>query len=240
MVDLRETLKAAEADGIVDRSERNALTMAMKQLHFGARSFTRLIEMAYEVLGSARAGPFAAWLKLNRVPRKRLDAIELIETVSRFVADDPPPFVPTFRMESTLVWHRFLVEAAHPTLRAMTNATCWRSCGLCRTGGAKPLGLRWEGERLLRQLTSRTLTLWASSRMHSAGRAVCGDAPIWTHGSLQMRSMKPGFQACSATKHNSNSAARASVADLASAMAAHLRLTGEFARLLVRAAPSAR
>jgi hypothetical protein len=235
MVDLRETLKAAEAAGIVDRSERNALATAMKQLHFGARSFTRLIETAYEVLGSARAAPFAAWLKLNRVPRKRLDAIELIETVSRFVADDPPPFVPTFRMESTLVWHRFLVEAAAPDppsdderdvleelrlipdrWRETTRLALGRRAALAATDepDADALGEFVDTFRRVRGLWRRAdLDAWlAANALDEAGLS----------GMLREEAQL-------------ESAARASVANLASAMAAHLRLTGEFAGLLERA-----
>ena len=45
MVDLRDTLLAAEAAGVIDRDRRDDLAQAMKRLHFADRSFARLAEL---------------------------------------------------------------------------------------------------------------------------------------------------------------------------------------------------
>src|SRR5262249_9975984 len=46
MVDLRDTLLAAEAAGVIDRARRDALTAAMKSLPFGERSIARLVAIS--------------------------------------------------------------------------------------------------------------------------------------------------------------------------------------------------
>jgi hypothetical protein len=106
MVDLRDTLLAAEAAGVIDRPRRDALTVAMKRLHFADRGFGRLADAA----GDAAV---RRWLLANQVRRKRLDAIAMLAAMQVFLADDPPPFQAMFRFERALVWEQF-VAAADP------------------------------------------------------------------------------------------------------------------------------
>lgn len=104
MVDLRDTLLAAEAARVVDRSCRDALTATMKSLHFRERSFARLAECA---AGTA----LAEWLPHNIIRRKRLDAVEMLATMREMLGANPAPFQATFRFERALVWEQFVAEA---------------------------------------------------------------------------------------------------------------------------------
>ncbi len=106
MVDLRDTLLEAEAASLIDRGQRDALITTMKRLHFSERGFARLAEAARAI----GAGVLADWLPANRIQRKRLDAIEMLETMARFLATDPPSFQADFRFERALVWEQFIAE----------------------------------------------------------------------------------------------------------------------------------
>jgi hypothetical protein len=113
MVDLRDTLLAAEAAGLLGRAERDALAAAMKRLHFAHRCFARLGEAARERLAPERAAALNDWLPGHIVARKRLDALAMLESLAECLRDAPPAFVPGFAFERALVWERFV--ATEPT-----------------------------------------------------------------------------------------------------------------------------
>lgn len=235
MVDLRATLLAAEAAGVVDRPARDTLVMALKRLHFGARSFTRLVEAADTLFGSPHAAQFAGWLRNNRVLRKRLDAIELIDTISQFVAADPAPFVPAFRMERALVWQRFVIDAEAPDApdgderlvleELRLDPERWREAARLALGRRAALAACDEPDRavLAEQVDAfrRTRGLWRRA-----------DLDAWLAANALDEA---GLTRLLCEETQLESAARAAALDLPSAMASHLRLSGEFARLLQRA-----
>jgi hypothetical protein len=114
MVDLRDTLVAAETAGIINRATRDTLVGAMKALHFSGRSLSRLSEAAAQDMPEPALTTFRAWLRTNAVPRKRLDARELLRTMAAFLREVPEPFQPSFHMERALVWERFVCQADEP------------------------------------------------------------------------------------------------------------------------------
>jgi len=114
MVDLRASLGAAEAAGVIDRDRSRTLVAAMKSLHFPARSFTQLNQEARAALGEAASARLIDWLAGNRVAQKRLDAIAMLEDVARLLARDPPPFRASFRFERALVWKQFVRATTIP------------------------------------------------------------------------------------------------------------------------------
>jgi hypothetical protein len=111
MVDLRETLLAAERDGVLHAAERIHLAATMKTLHFSQRSFDHLNVVAPGILDRTAVVAFRTWLHTNRVSRKRLDAIEMLQMVADFLHGHPDPFKPAFRFERALVWERFTTAA---------------------------------------------------------------------------------------------------------------------------------
>jgi hypothetical protein len=115
MVDLRDTLAAAEEVGVIDRATRNMLVDTMKVQHFSERSLSRLCEASSRVMGEPDLSTFRAWLHANAVPRKRLDALELLRTMADFLREKPKPFRPSFHMERVLVWERFVCQADEPS-----------------------------------------------------------------------------------------------------------------------------
>ena len=109
MVDLRDTLAAAAAAGVIDGDARLRLTGAMKALHFPDRSFLRLAEMARQVLPAGPAKAFSDFLADGIVPRKRLDACALLDAMAAFLAG-PPAEPPDFVFQQAQVWERFCRE----------------------------------------------------------------------------------------------------------------------------------
>lgn len=235
MVDLRETLLAAEAATIVDRCERDILIAAMKRLHFGARSFERLVAVAAAELGNETGDALAAWLRDNRVYRKRQDAIELLHEMARFLATNPDPFAPAFRMERALVWERFLAEASQPP--SLTDAERlvldelrldperWREAArlalgrvraLAATDAAKPQDV---AERI--DTFRRARSLWRRT-----------DLDAWlAENALDETGASRLFR----EETRLETAAREQRGELGAAILDHLRLSGGFATLLGRA-----
>jgi hypothetical protein len=114
MVDLRASLDAAEAAGVIDRASRTAVVAAMKSLHFPARSFARLGQAARALLGEAAAARLIDWLGTHGVAQKRVDAIAMLQAMACLLENDPPPFRAPFRFERALVWEQFVRAAAPP------------------------------------------------------------------------------------------------------------------------------
>jgi len=92
MVDLRDTLLAAESAGIVIRAERDSLCSALKAMPFPQRSFSALPDAVRAI----------------RVARKRQDAEAMLTEMVTFLASDPPPFVAAFHFQRVHVWDIFV------------------------------------------------------------------------------------------------------------------------------------
>jgi len=149
MVDIRDTLLAAEAAGLLGRTERDALAAAMKRLHFAQRRFARLGEAAREQLAPARAAALQDWLPGHVVARKRLDALEMLASLAECLRTGPPACVAGFAFERALVWERFV--AAEPAVPLDDDARLvleelrlrpeqWRRALLAGLGRLRALG----------------------------------------------------------------------------------------------------
>ncbi len=225
MVDLRDTLLAAEAAAIVTREQRDVLCATMRRLHFSERSFARLAASANE-LGAAA---LPDWLHDNRVHRKRLDAIEALDAIAGFIATDPPPFQPAFRFERALVWERFIAEcesldaAEQQVLDELRlDPGAWRETLRCAAGqrdaDAAIASTTLEGplDRFRRQRS-----LWRRADLDAWLEQNALDAE-GLHRLLREEAWLDSISA--------NPTPR-----LARAMADHLRRSGRFAPLLARA-----
>ncbi len=119
MVDLRATLLAAEAAGVIGRADCLGLAAAMKRRHFPDRSCAALAEAAPAAL--------RAWLPGNAVRQKRDDARALLHRLAALRTAAPPPFRPTFRFERALVWERFEAQAIRAERVARQQALAARA-----------------------------------------------------------------------------------------------------------------
>ena len=122
MVDLRDTLLAAEVAGVITRDERDTLAGMMKRRHFPERSMAALAEAA-----GAGAG---AWIAAHPVRRKRLDAESMLRRMAAFLAGRPAPFQADFQFTPALVWHSFVAAADAEDAAAVSRAwQDWLSVG---------------------------------------------------------------------------------------------------------------
>jgi hypothetical protein len=223
MVDLRDTLLAAEAAGVLTRADRDALCAALKALPFPDRDFSTL---------AARAGPaLRAWLPAGKIARKRLDAEAMLSALATFLAEDPPPFVPAFRFEHVQVWEDFVrAEAVAPGAEAALvleelrlRPDDWQEAaravlGRLHAGAAPPSAAA----------TRRAFDAFRTPR--NLVRRV--DVDAW----LADNAVSPaGFARLLRDEAALAAAVAAAPPGLAAGLADHLRLTGQFAPLLRRA-----
>jgi hypothetical protein len=143
LVDVRDTLLAAEAAGIIDHPVRIFLFEAMRSLPFPKRSFERLLAAADAHLASDIATALRSWLPNGIVARKRLDAQLLLEEVAAFLNTcASSPSITTFRFENVQTWQDFTEDVADALTPEETlvleelrlNPRDWRNAALAALG----------------------------------------------------------------------------------------------------------
>jgi hypothetical protein len=112
MVDIRATVQHALAADIIDKSLHDALLSAAKGLHYSQRNHPAMIAaVRQQGISNAQLDSFEAWFPDNRIHLKRLDAIELLQTLkSRFSTPQAAKEV-AFHFETSLHWHNFVKQA---------------------------------------------------------------------------------------------------------------------------------
>lgn len=109
MVNIRATLRAATAQGVLSDDLAQALTRLAKGLFYPDRSYPRLLELAQAECpaGDATAlARLAAWLPDGRIDQKRLDAREMLVSMRTASASATPDATapPGPRFEESLGW----------------------------------------------------------------------------------------------------------------------------------------
>lgn len=109
MVNIRATLAAAAAAGVLTGAEVDALAAAVKVLHYPDRTWSALLAVA------ARLGVdgLAGWLPGNEVDRKRADAEELLRRIAADTAAGSPATMDGGRrpFEPTWIWQDLVLGA---------------------------------------------------------------------------------------------------------------------------------
>jgi hypothetical protein len=225
MVDLRASLDAAEAAGVIGHGDRKMLVAAMKSLHFPARSFIRLDREARTLLSEAAAARLTDWLACNRVAQKRLDAIAMLKEMAR--ADDPAPFRASFRFERALVWEQFVRVAAAPD---EADALVLEELRL--DPPARLAAERAALGRMVAPVEPADMAATLDQFRERQGLWNRADLDAWMQrnvvGTLAMERILQREAALDA-------AAQQAGPDLRAAMLEHLRLAGQFVSLLERA-----
>jgi hypothetical protein len=84
MVNIRATFAAAEAEGLIDASQRSSLNAIAKEMYFAQRTFPAILKAAAdEGLSADLCKQLSSFVRTNYVDQKRRDSIELLETVKR-------------------------------------------------------------------------------------------------------------------------------------------------------------
>jgi len=114
MVDVRATLAAALAAGVVCEETVEALVERVKATFYAERALVAALDRADEEHERLRA-----WLPDGRVERKREDALELVHAIRHDLEDGLEPFRPTWALQRTRYWE----EARRSVELAGSNAS---------------------------------------------------------------------------------------------------------------------
>ena len=114
MVDVRATLAAALAAGVVCEETAEALVERVKATFYAERALVAALDRADEEHERLRG-----WLPDGRVERKREDALELVHAIRHDLEDGLEPFRPTWALQRTRYWE----EARRSVELAGSNAS---------------------------------------------------------------------------------------------------------------------
>lgn len=122
MVNIRATLIAAVRANIISLPTLHALAGIAKALYFPQRNYDRVLAQARtQDLPGAELDAFEAFLPQGRIDQKRLDAIELLDTLNAFMAADPAPGSARFRFEHTTLWDRVVRSLAQSAPHSVSD-----------------------------------------------------------------------------------------------------------------------
>ncbi len=108
MVNIRATLAAAEAQGVLNAAASGALTQYAKSLFFPERNWTALLAQAISLgVSEAEAASLRDWLPNGALDQKRLDALEMLSAMREILASGQA-FRPNFHFEWTHLWDEFV------------------------------------------------------------------------------------------------------------------------------------
>jgi hypothetical protein len=106
MVDVRATLGAAVAAGVLGERTASLLLARLKETHYAGRMLGGALDRSDEEHERLRA-----WLPGGRVERKRSDALELLAAIAARLADGIEPFRPRWTLQRTRYWEDALRRA---------------------------------------------------------------------------------------------------------------------------------
>lgn len=230
LVDLRDTLLAAEAADLLARPERDALLSDLKALPFAQRSFSTLADLARGHLPAERAARLCAWLPAGRVETKRRDAELMLAELAAFLRTNPPPFAPDFDFEHVQAWDDF-VRAETPSAEvALVLEELRLQPGEFRAAAVAALGRLHAGNAPPASDAATRRALDRFRTEHGLARRVELDAWLADNAATEAE-----LDRLIRDDAALDGALAAPPAGLDGALADQLRLTGRFAPLLRRA-----
>ncbi len=99
MVDVRATLEAALAAGVIGAGTADSLVVCVKSTFYAERALVAALDRNNDEHERLRA-----WLPAGRVERKREDALELVRAIRRDLDDGLQPFRPPWTLQRTRYW----------------------------------------------------------------------------------------------------------------------------------------
>jgi hypothetical protein len=119
MVDVRATLAAAVAAGVVGEVSANRLLARVKETHYAGRVLLAALDRS-----DAEHELLRRWLPDGRVERKRRDALDLLAAIAGDLGDGLEPFRPRWTLQRTRYWEDALRRAGtEPGTPATTAPT---------------------------------------------------------------------------------------------------------------------
>jgi hypothetical protein len=106
MVNIRATLAAARAQGVIGAAAHDALAACAKALFYPERSYQAMMAAASgRGVEPDELGRLEAWLPTGRVDQKRADALAMLALMRERLADLAPKRV-NYRLERTIYWEQ--------------------------------------------------------------------------------------------------------------------------------------
>ena len=103
MVDIRATLAAARAQGVIDAEIETRLVAVAKRQFYVERSYPGLIAAARKD-GIESLDRLERWIPAGRISAKRDDTVSALGGLKTFFSENPPPFAAAFRLEQSEMW----------------------------------------------------------------------------------------------------------------------------------------
>ncbi|HEX8698269.1 MAG TPA: TfuA-like protein [Myxococcaceae bacterium] len=105
MVNIRATLRAAEAQGVIGEAVRGTLERLAKELFYPDRTYPRLLAQALrEGLPASALEPLRGWLPRGQVNQKRKDALAMLRAMRAHLTSPPTPKHVQYTFEHTDAW----------------------------------------------------------------------------------------------------------------------------------------
>jgi len=86
LVNIRFTLMAAEAQGVISEKEHTALLAAARSVFYPQRTYPKIVSSAGNSLDPSTAQRFLLWVQDHAVDRKKMDAIKALEYIRDMAA----------------------------------------------------------------------------------------------------------------------------------------------------------
>ena len=105
MVNIRQTLQAAESEGVISLTTQFKLVTIAKETYYPDRNYPALLSQACEAaLPEEELERLRLWLPGGQVNQKRKDAIAMLRLMRERLATDWKPKVVTYPFEHTAMW----------------------------------------------------------------------------------------------------------------------------------------
>ena len=112
MVNIRATVAAAHADGVLDEGAAGRWLDRAKALQYADRVWPRIFQVAAaEGVDPDQIAALRSWLPGGRVDQKQRDGLEMLATMRDRFAADPPPKQVTFVLSPTVMWETARLRA---------------------------------------------------------------------------------------------------------------------------------
>jgi hypothetical protein len=110
MVNIRETLIAAAAGGVLSTADSGKLTSIAKSCFYHDRQWEHILSLAEPDIKQETLDQFRSWLADGAVDQKRLDALSLLQEIRQLQASKPPPFKAEYQFEWSEMWQNAITH----------------------------------------------------------------------------------------------------------------------------------
>lgn len=122
MINIRFTLQAARAAGVIDEALARQCVREAKSLHFSERRYATVLERLSRQDGHGDAlARLAEWLPQGKVDQKRVDGVALLERIAMIEREAISPDPHGFRFEMTELFHEALIAGPPGRRHAMAE-----------------------------------------------------------------------------------------------------------------------